>query len=330
MNTNKPHDPFLKSLLADTAFASSFLEGFLPKALVEVLELKSIQHEKGSFVSKALEESFADALFRVPIKGQDTSCFISVLLEHKSAPDQFAAFQMLSYLAGAYRAQLKGKQQLRPILPLLFYQGNTGWEFRSIRECFDPVYDVFLRFIPSFDTLFVELGKVPDDQILMFTNAWVQAALLAQKYSYDEAALISQLKRIFNSIAQAREGNFFSEITIYITRSLRVDLGQFITLIQPHLTQMGTEGERLTVYDQLIKKGYDEGLVQGVQKGLEQGVQKGLEQGVKKGLEQGVQKNTREIILRGYQNDISIQTLALLTGLSEAEIKEVIQMNGDK
>jgi hypothetical protein len=186
--------------------------------------------------------------------------------------------------------------------------------------------------------LFVELGKVPDDQILMFTNAWVQAALLAQKYSYDEAALIKQLKRIFNSIAQAREGNFFSEITIYITRSLQVDLGQFITLIQPHLIQMGIEGERLTVYDQLIKKGYDEGLEQGVkkgleqgvQKGLEQGVQKGLEQGVKKGLEQGVQKNTREIILRGYQNDISIQTLALLTGLSEAEIKEVIQMNGDK
>jgi hypothetical protein len=189
-----------------------------------------------------------------------------------------------------------------------------------------------MQFIPNFDTLFVELGKVPDDQILMFTNAWVQAALLAQKYSYDEAALINQLGRILDTIAQAREGNFFNEITIYITRSLRVDLGQFITLIQPHLIQMGTQGERLTVYDQLIKKGYDEGLEQGVQKGLEQGVQKGLEQGVQKGLEQGVrkgleqgiQKNTREIILRGSQNGFTAQALALLTGLSEAEVQEVI------
>ncbi len=308
MSTNKPHDPFLKALLADTAFASSFLEGFLPETLIDVLELTAIQHEKGSFVSKALEESFADALFRIPIKGQDASCFVSVLLEHKSAPDPFAAFQLLAYLAGAYRAQLKSKQPLRPILPLLFYQGNAGWEFRSIRDCFEPVFEVFLHYIPTFDTLFVDLGKVPDHHILLFTNAWVQAALLAQKYSYDDEALINQLGRILDTIAQAKEGNFFSEITIYITKSLRVDITRFFSIIQPHLTRMENEGKALTVYDQLIKRGYD----------------KGIKQGVEQGIEKGVESKTREIILRGFQNGVPIQTLVLLTGLSEMEIQRVI------
>jgi predicted transposase/invertase (TIGR01784 family) len=172
------------------------------------------------------------------------------------------------------------------------------------------VFDAFLQFIPNFDTLFIDLGKIPDHQIFIFTNAWVQAALLAQKYSYNEAALINQLRRILDTIAQAKEGNFFSEITIYITRSLQVDLEDFFTLIQPHLTQMGTEGERLTVYDQLIKKGYD--------KGIEQGVQ------------QGVQSNNQEIILRGYNNGFSIHALALLTGLSEAEVQEVIDAKHKK
>jgi predicted transposase YdaD len=169
----------------------------------------------------------------------------------------------------------------------------------------------------------------------MFTNAWVQAALLAQKYSYDETALIKQLGLILDTIAQAREGNFFSEITIYITKSLQVDLSQFITLIQPHLTQMGAQGERLTVYDQLIKKGYDEGveqglkqgLKQGVQQGLEQGLEQGMQQGMQQGLEQGLQAKNQEIILLGYQNDIPVQTLALLTRLTEAEVLDIIYAN---
>ena len=72
---------------------------------------------------------------------------------------------------------------------------------------------------------------------------------------------------------------------------------------------MGNEGTVLSLYDQLIKEGYD----------------KGIEIGVEQGVEQGAEANTREIILRGFQNQVPIQTLMLLTGLSESEIQRIIE-----
>jgi len=59
--------------------------------------------------------------------------------------------------------------------------------------------------------------------------------------------------------------------------------------------------------------------------GIEKGIKKGIEQGVEIGVEQGIMKQNYEVIENGIKNNISIETLSLLTKLSIEEIKEIIK-----
>ncbi|HPN68928.1 MAG TPA: hypothetical protein PLZ32_05395, partial [Saprospiraceae bacterium] len=44
-------------------------------------------------------------------------------------------------------------------------------------------------------------------------------------------------------------------------------------------------------------------------------------------IEKGIEKKTIEIVLRCYTNGFSIENIMLITGLTEQEIKDIIQKN---
>jgi predicted transposase/invertase (TIGR01784 family) len=51
-------------------------------------------------------------------------------------------------------------------------------------------------------------------------------------------------------------------------------------------------------------------------------------EGRKEGREKGREENIREVILRAYNNNISIPTIATLTQLSEKKVKQVLTEKG--
>ena len=61
----------------------------------------------------------------------------------------------------------------------------------------------------------------------------------------------------------------------------------------------------------------------------QEGVKEGLEKGLEQGLEQGLERKTVDVILKGYKNGISIDKLAIITGLSEQEVQKIIQKHSN-
>ena len=79
-----------------------------------------------------------------------------------------------------------------------------------------------------------------------------------------------------------------------------------------------TEGMR-----QGLKDGLKQGLEEGMKQGLEEGMKQGLEDGLKQGLEKGMKQEKISIAKEMKKNNLPVETIKKITGLSEQEIKQI-------
>ena len=160
-----PHDKLVKELFSDRQLARAFLEEMLPSEVVSLLNLESLQHQNNSYLSPPMEEIFSDVVVEVNLKNSDDSLQISLLIEHKSYKDPRVSFQLMRYLAEGYWQQLKNKQPLRPIIPLLFYHGKQRWRLKQMEDFFPNYPSIFQRYIPSFGIEFVSLIQMEGERL---------------------------------------------------------------------------------------------------------------------------------------------------------------------
>lgn len=296
---NNPHDAFMKSLLGDISVAREFLLQFLPLSLREQLDFSRLTAGKSSFVTQELKEVFSDAVFEVGMKEDGgKSCFVSILLEHKSYADERAPFQILLYLAQGYLEQWKKRELLRPVVPLLFYHGAENWELRPVEAYFDGAYVGMLQYVPRFEAIFASLAYMSEADIGKVTNAWLRAALLTQKYSHSPDELVARLLRIFQTIYEATDGNFFQPLTVYLFELIHISEEQMEQIIKP--LPPADQEKIMSLYDRILQKGME------------------------KGMEKGIEKEKIATILRGYKEGFSPKVLCVLTGLTENEVKAII------
>lgn len=90
-----PHDRLFKEVLTRVDAAQDVARHYLPPAIVQQLNLETMELVKDSWVDPELQEYFADVLYRLewlqPEGGGEVYLFI--LFEHKSYPDDRASFQ---------------------------------------------------------------------------------------------------------------------------------------------------------------------------------------------------------------------------------------------
>lgn len=122
-----PHDTFFKRTFARLEVAAEFLRHYLPAEVAGLLDLTQLTLEKDSFVDAKLRQHFSDLLYRVGLK-EGGAAYVYILLEHKSAPEEWVALQLLRYLAQAWE-QLRraGSARLPLIIPVVCYHGAVPW-----------------------------------------------------------------------------------------------------------------------------------------------------------------------------------------------------------
>ena len=72
-----------------------------------------------------------------------------------------------------------------------------------------------------------------------------------------------------------------------------------------------------------LKEGLEQGIRQGMKQGMEQGIKQGIEQGIEQGIKQGIEQEKTELIKKMLKENIDIQTISKITGLTEEEIKNL-------
>ena len=75
------------------------------------------------------------------------------------------------------------------------------------------------------------------------------------------------------------------------------------------------------------EKFLQEGREKGLKEGMKQGLKEGIEQGIKEGLEEGTMQKQNEMVINMYNNNLSLELIRDISGLSITEINNILKNN---
>jgi predicted transposase/invertase (TIGR01784 family) len=169
MDSNKlinPHDKFFREALGRKDMALGFVEEYLPPEIRKVLDLKSLEIVKDSYIDKELSEHFSDILYRINIDGKQS--FVYLLFEHKSYLDRLVPFQLLRNMVKIWEQFLKQNRRAKKlpiIVPLIIYHGQKKWRLRNdFSSLFEKVGGTD-EYIPDFRSELFDISHTSDERI---------------------------------------------------------------------------------------------------------------------------------------------------------------------
>ena len=135
---SKPHDHLFRTVFGEEGEleAVGLLQAYLPESISRELRWSSLKWQSVSFIDDRLRESESDLLYAIQREADGAPAWLYVLLEHQSSPDPWLRLRLLKYSIRIWerdRRQHPNDKHLRPIVPLVWYQGKRGW-----RPCWIP------------------------------------------------------------------------------------------------------------------------------------------------------------------------------------------------
>ena len=127
-DVQRPHDKLFRTVFADHGEAAALLRAHLPESLARDLRWSTLTLQDRSFVDPDLRDTESDLLFSIRRKAGAPPAWLYVLVEHQSRPDRWIRFRLLKYCCRIWdrsRRQFPRERRLRPIVPLVFYQGSV-------------------------------------------------------------------------------------------------------------------------------------------------------------------------------------------------------------
>lgn len=276
---NNPHDGFFKRLFSHLATMEDFIRHYLPAELVSALDLTTLTLEKESFIDPKLRGHFSDLLFRVRlVAGGDVYVFL--LLEHKSAPDGWVAFQLLRYIMRLWEQRFdQGCEKLPLVVPIVFYHGKESW---TISPRFSTLVEragiaALSKNIPDFEYLLRDVSLRGGEEIKGGPRLRTGLSLMRYIFSDD---LGQRLPAIFRNLREMKWA----------------DVLEYLQTLLAYLSKAGRKVRKEEVDDAMLELlpkeeiGTEAPFAQSwIQEGMEKGRKKGIEEGIEKGREEGVQ-----------------------------------------
>ena len=293
------HDKFVKASFSDPGRAIAFFEKFLPDHVSDTLDLHTLTCLQESYLTDDLKAGFSDLVFEVKEKGTPHQATDIVLLfEHKSSPDKHVLIQVGMYIFSHWLRCIRQKKPLKPIIPIIYYQGKKIWKVRPVKRLFDKSSPNIIRFIPDLPHLFIALQSLSDEAIANMRNNMMSAAIMAQKNTFDPIELAEDLKKIFKLFPlKADEGNFLKTIFVYLFNVSEVPKNEWVKAIEIIPTDI--KENLMTTYTWMKEEGRQE----------------------------GIKEVKTKVILKGFEEGLNIKILANITNLTEQQVLQILNEN---
>ena len=280
---NNPHDKLFREICGDRDNAHSFLANHLPKKILDLVDMSTLEISKDSFIEKELADYSSDILYRVMFKNGSAGC-IYLLFEHKSYHDRYVHLQLLEYMVKIWRLHIKqhkGKAVKLPIvIPLLICHTRRTWPKDTVRltSLLSGPVDDLVGYIPDFGFELYDLHRFSDDQIK--GTIMNRVMLLLFKYIF-KPELRHKLPEIFvllRTLMEKETGLQYLETVIrYLASVLDEDelsLNQIKEMAEQAISK--ETGEYImTLAEKLRKEGEKRGEKRGI-RGLKEAIEVGM------------------------------------------------------
>ncbi|MEA2012994.1 MAG: Rpn family recombination-promoting nuclease/putative transposase, partial [Verrucomicrobiota bacterium] len=166
--TNNPHDKLFKEVFSNKKEAIAFLKDSIPKTVSSKIDWNSLKLQKNNFIDEDMKGSESDLLYEVKLDKTQKISYIYVLFEHQSNPDKWMGFRTLKYMCRIWDRQFKEhprSKYLRPILPVVLYQGKKQWNISTkFTEQFGQI-DIDTKFFPNFEYCLIDQTDLDDEHL---------------------------------------------------------------------------------------------------------------------------------------------------------------------
>ncbi len=267
-NLINSHDRFFKELFSKKEEVSEFVEKTFPAEIAKNLDLETLELDKTEYVDSKLRTSFSDVVYNCKY-GNETNVKISLLFEHKSHPESYPHLQLLGYMLKIWEIQIKQKEELTPVIPIIFYHGKKKWNNKPFEKYFNGTDKALQRFIPKFDYQLIDTSDFTDAEIIkLFKSLQLQIGILVMKNIFNEQKILQEVNTIFaglNQLLQTQQGEkFFETIVAYLLYATEIDTEKYVEKMKT-ISIRGTE-KFVSTAMKLEMKGEKRGLIRGIEK----------------------------------------------------------------
>ena len=295
-NNVKSHDRFFKKSMSYPEIAHEFFKSYLPKEVLEIIDLSTLKQESSSFLSNELGEGVSDVLYSV--KYGEESGYISILLEHQSTSDRLITFRIQKYMLRLCEEHLrkqKGKKNSEKTLPIIYpvilYTGNKKYTApRSFYELFENK-ELAKKFFTE-PVKVIDVHEIKDEEL---KERYLDTMMYIMRHIYAKDILKYIIRKIVNfEIIAKNNFSYLEDMLVYIIeKGESEDTRELLSVFQEIVPQEKI-GNIMTIAERLATSGpiADKIREQSMKAGMEAGMQKGkLERNIeiaKKMLSEGI------------------------------------------
>ncbi len=277
MALQSPHDALFRAAFESPLHARALLECLLPKELLGLVVLESLEQQAGDGRGKQLEEFRTDLLFRANIAGSPG--FVCFLFEHQSSSDAGMPLRVLGYLVRIWERYWRQRpgEPLPPIVPVVMSHDPKGWRAPfafsellpdSVRE-----HPVLRSVTPDFRCVVDDLSRLSDAELrARALGPFPTLVLWALRDSRTPGQILLTLDQWADALtdtANAPGGrDALRQLFMYISHvAENLAFDQF----RARVARMAPAAEEaiMTIAEQLKAQGLEQGLEQGRRQSLQ-------------------------------------------------------------
>ena len=287
---HRPHDTLFRTVFGDPAEAAALLRAYLPGPLAAELQWSRLTVQDATFVDDRLRDSESDLLFAIDRAAGDPPAWLYVLLEHQSQPDRWMPFRLLKYCCRIWdrdRRMHPRERGLRPIVPLVFYQGRGRWRHATeLAELFAASVREW-PWVPRFTHLLIDQSLIVPGEVRGRLPGRIAQLMMMAPFRHRQEAL----RRAVHLLAELLPTGDRDAVRTFVMYLLATqdrdtalafgeDLGKAVS---------GPGGELMTYAEELLNEGLEKGRREGELRGLREGELRGQVGTIEKLLQAGVQ-----------------------------------------
>jgi predicted transposase/invertase (TIGR01784 family) len=307
------NDMFFHKIFDSPANTRDFLERVLPDSLKKQINLADIKIENTKYVSNQFKKGYSDIVVKTSlktIKGKKKPVDIYFILEHKSEGKVEVLIQILKYMAFEWEKDYNSNKPPRVIIPVVFYHGAAGWKVpRSFADQFD-VDDEVKRYLLDYRYVLFDTNEwdfSDESNIRLKENVFLFSAMVLMKAAFkNDTETVKEILKFWHEKGFTQNKEILMFFLVYIARTQEINLDKFSEMLEE--IEIAGGDVMPTLAQQLETKGRKEGIIEGRKKGK------------REGMEMKAKETAKQMLLDNF----SIDRIMKYTGLTEKEIKDLM------